>query len=73
MFFRFDGARLKLRIFGPEEGELILYDRPNIAGVRSSLYLIARTCDPQALLEIIGNTLGIVGTDADLLGRRAET
>ena len=26
-FFRCEGARLKLRVFGPERGELILYER----------------------------------------------
>jgi predicted adenylyl cyclase CyaB len=62
VFFRSETARLKLRIFGPDSGELIRYQRPDIAEARSSRYLIARTADPQALLEILSVTLGTAGT-----------
>lgn len=60
-FFRSAEQRLKLRIFGPNQGELIRYERPDIAGIRGSHYLIARTADPQNLLEILSATLGIAG------------
>jgi predicted adenylyl cyclase CyaB len=61
IFFRCAGARLKLRILGPKQGELIRYQRPEMAGMRCSQYVIARTSDPEALREILGQTLGIVG------------
>jgi adenylate cyclase len=60
-FFNCDGARLKLRIFAPDRGELIRYERSNVAETRSSHYLIARTPDPVVLLEILTQTLGRVG------------
>jgi len=61
IFFRCDGARLKLRILGPKQGELIRYQRPDIAGIRCSQYAIARTTEPEALREILGQTLGVLG------------
>ena len=60
-FFHCDGARLKLRIFASDHGELIRYERTNVAETRSSHYLIARTPDPTVLLEILTRTLGRVG------------
>ena len=62
IFFRCDGARLKLRIFAPDRGELIRYERANVAGARCSRYSIARTADPQVLLDILTQTLGVTGT-----------
>ncbi len=61
IFFHCDGARLKLRILGPERGELIRYERADVAGIRCSRYSIARTSDPALLREILGQTLGITG------------
>ncbi len=61
VFFRCDGARLKLRILGPPRGELIRYERADVADTRCSRYVIARTPDPQALLEILTKTLGRIG------------
>ena len=61
VFFRCEGARLKLRILGPKCGELIRYERANSATVRMSRYEIARTEDPQALCEILTKTVGAVG------------
>jgi len=61
VFFRCDGARLKLRILGPQQGELIRYERPDLAGIRCSQYVIARTTEPEALREILGLTLGVIG------------
>jgi predicted adenylyl cyclase CyaB len=60
-FFRCDGARLKLRIFGPNHGELIRYERANLAEARRSTYLIARSEDPQTLRDILSATLGRTG------------
>jgi len=61
VFFHSDGARLKLRILGPERGELIRYERPDVAGIRSSKYLIARTSDPERLREILSQSLSVTG------------
>lgn len=60
-FFRCDGARLKLRVFSPGHGELIRYARSDTAEARRSEYLIARTPDPETLLEILSATLGLTG------------
>jgi predicted adenylyl cyclase CyaB len=60
-FFNCDGARLKLRVFGQDRGELIRYERANVAETRRSTYLIARTTDPEVLLDILTSTLGRTG------------
>ena len=62
VFFACPDARLKLRILGPNRGELIRYERANDAKVRCSRYSIARTADPDVLLEILTRTLGRTGT-----------
>ncbi len=61
VFFRCEGARLKLRILGTNHGELIRYQRADAAEVRRSNYTIARTEDPHALLDILTPTLGRTG------------
>jgi len=61
LFFRSPGARLKLRILGPHRGELIRYERADIAGLRASRYEIARTEDPDRLLNILTAALEQVG------------
>ncbi|MEY2413182.1 MAG: hypothetical protein QOD84_1788 [Acidobacteriaceae bacterium] len=58
VFFSNPGARLKLRILASDRGELIRYERPDTPGMRCSRYLIARTPDPQTLLEILSKALG---------------
>jgi predicted adenylyl cyclase CyaB len=62
VFFRCAGARLKLRILGPDRGELIRYERADVADTRCSQYLIAATADPKILLDILTATLGRTGT-----------
>jgi predicted adenylyl cyclase CyaB len=62
VFFRSTEARLKLRILGPDRGELIRYQRANLAEVRPSRYVIARTPDPAILLDILANALHQAGT-----------
>jgi len=61
IFFRCEGARLKLRILGPDRGELIRYERADRAEVRRSDYRIAHTKDPEVLRNILSDTLGRVG------------
>jgi len=60
-FFVSRDARLKLRVFAPDRGELIRYERANVTDARRSRYLIARTPDPKVLLEILTATLGRAG------------
>lgn len=62
IFFFCEGARLKLRILGPDRGELIRYERSNLADARCSKYEIARTSDPLILLAILTKTLGKIGS-----------
>lgn len=61
VFFKCDGARLKLRILAPDQGELIRYERADLAEARRSSYLIARTADPTILLDILTATLSRTG------------
>ncbi|MGC2646399.1 MAG: class IV adenylate cyclase [Candidatus Sulfotelmatobacter sp.] len=60
-FFACNRGRLKLRIFARDRGELIRYERSDVAHARESRYLIARTPDPQILKEILTATLGRIG------------
>lgn len=62
VFFPVPSARLKLRTLGPDSGELIRYQRPDIAGPRVSDYTVARTSDPRMLLSILREVLGTLGT-----------
>jgi predicted adenylyl cyclase CyaB len=56
-FFACDRGRLKLRILASDRGELIRYERSDVADARESRYLIARTPDPLILKEILASTL----------------
>ena len=60
-FFPCNYGRLKLRVFESGCGELIQYERDDVAGARSSHYQIARTSDPEVLLDILTQTLGRIG------------
>jgi predicted adenylyl cyclase CyaB len=61
IFFPSPHGRLKLRILASDQGELIHYERPDSAEARLSRYIIARTSDPQALLQILASALGTSG------------
>jgi predicted adenylyl cyclase CyaB len=52
---------LKLRELSPDQGELIFYVRPDVAGPKISEFFIARTPAPQAMRETLGRALGIIG------------
>lgn len=62
IFFHVPQGRLKLRILGPSEGELIYYEREDSAGPKRSKYQITLTHDPLGLKEVLGQALGILGT-----------
>jgi adenylate cyclase class IV len=61
VFFHAEGMRLKLRIFSPNCGELISYERPDTVDARLSQYSIVPTSDPQVLLQVLSKILGVVG------------
>lgn len=60
-FFKISKGRLKLRTFGEESGELIYYVRENLPGLKRSDYHIFKTTEPNALRQILENSLGIRG------------
>jgi len=62
VFFNVSAGRLKLRIFSPESGELIFYQRPDQAGPKISQYEISETQDPEGLKRILQKAFGIRST-----------
>jgi predicted adenylyl cyclase CyaB len=61
IFFAAPAGRLKLRILGRGQGELIHYHRSDIAGPKTSHSTIAPTTDPEALRAILSSALGVLG------------
>lgn len=60
-FFACPNGRLKLRELAPDQGQLIYYERIDVAGPKLSRYFIAPTTDPAALRETLGHALSVVG------------
>ncbi len=60
-FFNTPAGRLKLRVFGPESGELIYYVREDSKEAKRSDYLITKTADPVGLKEALSLALGVRG------------
>jgi len=60
-FFHCDNGRLKLRIFSPDNGELIFYTRDNLSGPKISEYFITKTTEPYILLKVLKKSNGIRG------------
>ena len=60
-FFNCQNGRLKLRILSSEHGELIFYNRANMAGPKMSEYHISRTNEPYQLLSVLKKSYGIHG------------
>lgn len=60
-FFVCPRGRLKLRRFGPTEGELIYYERPDSAEPKESRYAISPTPDPDGLARALSFALGVRG------------
>jgi predicted adenylyl cyclase CyaB len=58
VFFPVPVGRLKLRIFSPQKGELIFYQRPDIAGIKQSNYVISAIDDPLKLRSMLSSALG---------------
>lgn len=61
MFFACPTGRLKLRQLAPDRGQLIYYERADVAGPKLSSYFIAPTSDPAALRETLVRALSVVG------------
>lgn len=53
------GAGLKLRITSPETGELIFYDREDVAGPKTSSYMIFETHEPHTLQTVLSVALAV--------------
>ena len=60
-FFHCTNGRLKLRIFSPNNGELIFYKRKNESGPKTSEYFISKTNEPNKLLDVLEKCYGIRG------------
>lgn len=60
-FFACPAGRLKLRELAPDEGQLIYYERADVAGPKLSSYFIAPTHDPAALRGTLGRALPVIG------------
>jgi predicted adenylyl cyclase CyaB len=61
-FFDSARGRLKLRYLSPQRGELIAYDRPDVAHLKASRYLIFATAEPDHLREVLTRALEVAGT-----------
>ncbi len=61
IFFHVPTGRLKLRVLGPDRGELIAYERPDQSAARLSSYRISQTTDPEGLRQVLTAALGVRG------------
>ncbi len=62
IFFHNSLGRFKLRILAPDRGQLIFYQRSDVAGPKLSNYQIYNTADPEGLKEVINKAAGVRGT-----------
>ena len=60
-FFSCPNGRLKLRAFSESAGELIFYQRPDMAGPKESFYVISPTASPDTLREALSLAYGACG------------
>jgi predicted adenylyl cyclase CyaB len=60
-YFHSSSGRLKLRIYTPERGELIYYQRSNQEGPKESNYIISTTSEPRSLKEVLTSAYGVRG------------
>src|SRR2546426_7477041 len=60
-FFVVPRGRLKLREFSDGSGELIFYERPDLAGPKESLYVRCACSDPKAVSAVLGQALCVRG------------
>jgi predicted adenylyl cyclase CyaB len=60
-FYRCPSGRLKLRIFSPDDGELIFYRRADQAGPKESFYVRTPTSSPLSLGQTLAMAYGEIG------------
>jgi predicted adenylyl cyclase CyaB len=60
-FFVCPNGRLKLRVFFPDQGELIFYQRANQAEPKESFYIVYPTAFPDSLRETLSLAYSQVG------------
>ena len=60
-FFACANGRLKLRAFSATDGQLIFYQRPDLAGPKESFFLISPTPSPDTLREALTLAYGQTG------------
>jgi predicted adenylyl cyclase CyaB len=60
-FFNCPNGRLKLRVLSDCMGELIVYQRSDIAGPKESSYVVVQTATPGLLRVALGQVLGVRG------------
>ena len=60
-FFACHTGRLKLREFSATRGELIAYEREDVAGTKASRYRISSTSEPAQLRDVLQRALGLAG------------
>jgi predicted adenylyl cyclase CyaB len=60
-FFSCPRGRLKLRAFSDSQGELIFYQRADIAGPKESFYAVSPTSSPNTLREALSLAYGQIG------------
>ncbi|MDK1029696.1 MAG: class IV adenylate cyclase [Anaerolineae bacterium] len=58
-FFNTEKGRLKLRVFAPDRGQLIYYERPDSGGPKRSDYYLTETSNPDNLKTTLSMALGI--------------
>jgi predicted adenylyl cyclase CyaB len=61
IFFNCPHGRIKLRVLGPQHGQLVYYVRQDIAGPKHSEYKIFETDDPASLKLILSEAFGVRG------------
>lgn len=61
IFFRVPRGRLKLRLSPEGCGQLIYYEREDVAGPTSSTYRMHSTNDPASLQQVLAASLGVRG------------
>jgi len=57
-FFSCPNGRMKLRVFSPDRGELIFYQRADKAGPKESSYYISPTTSPDSLRDVLTRGYG---------------
>jgi predicted adenylyl cyclase CyaB len=60
-FFKCPNGRLKLRTFSSTNGQLIFYQRSDVAGPKESFYVLSQTQEPDTMRDALTHAYGQVG------------